>query len=64
MASASAADKKTAMELVELAKSNSVDLRSAITGSFDAKDLKEGTAWRGMGRTSSLRLRLLRNQCW
>jgi len=49
MASASAADKKTAMELVELAKSNSVDLRSAITGSFDAKDLKEGTAWAGHG---------------
>jgi enterochelin esterase-like enzyme len=49
MASACAADKKTATELVELAKSNSADLRPAITGSFDAKDLKEGTAWAGHG---------------
>jgi len=49
MASACAADKKTTVELVELAKSNSAELRAAISGSFDAKDLKEGTAWAGHG---------------
>jgi enterochelin esterase family protein len=49
MASAWAANKKTALELVELAKSNSAGLRSAITESFDAKELKEGTAWAGHG---------------
>ena len=46
---ASGAEKKTALELVELAKSRSTELRDAIPGSFDAKNLKEGTAWAGHG---------------
>ena len=40
-----AAEKSTALQLIELAKSNSPVLRDAITTTFDAKDLKEGTAW-------------------
>jgi enterochelin esterase-like enzyme len=43
------ADKKTALELVELAKSQSTNLLGAIPASFDAKNLKEGTAWAGHG---------------
>lgn len=39
----------SATQLIELAKSNSPNLRSAITDNFDAKDLKEGTAWSGHG---------------
>jgi enterochelin esterase family protein len=39
-----AADKSTAPQLIELAKSNSPGLPDAITGTFDAKELKEGTA--------------------
>ena len=46
---ASGAEKKTALALVELAKSRSTELRDAIPGSFDAKNLKEGTAWAGHG---------------
>jgi len=49
IAPASGAEKKTALELVELAKSRSTALRDAIPGSFDAKNLKEGTAWTGHG---------------
>jgi hypothetical protein len=46
---ASAAEKMSATQLIELAKSKSPNLRTAITDSFDAKDLKEGTAWSGHG---------------
>jgi len=44
-----AADKLTAPQLIDLAKSNSANLREAIPASFDARDLKEGTAWAGHG---------------
>lgn len=43
------AEKKTALELVELAKSHSTDLLGAIPASFEAKNLREGTAWAGHG---------------
>jgi enterochelin esterase family protein len=49
IAPASGAERKTALELVELAKSHGAGLREAITASFDAKNLKEGTAWAGHG---------------
>jgi enterochelin esterase-like enzyme len=48
-ASALAAEKSTAPQLIELARSNSTALREAITATFDPKDLKEGTAWAGRG---------------
>ena len=41
--------KPTAPELIQLANSNRPGLREAITTRFDAKDLKEGTAWAGHG---------------
>jgi enterochelin esterase family protein len=44
-----AAEKLTAPQLIALAKSNRAALRDAITASFEAKDLKEGTAWAGHG---------------
>jgi enterochelin esterase-like enzyme len=44
-----AAEKMTAPQLIDLAKSNSAGLPAAINRSFDAKDLKEGTAWAGHG---------------
>jgi enterochelin esterase-like enzyme len=47
--SAFAAEKMSAPQLIDLAKSNNAALRDAITASFDAKDLKEGTAWAGHG---------------
>lgn len=43
------AEKFTATQLIELAKSNSPALTDAITNTFDAKDLKDGTAWIGHG---------------
>jgi enterochelin esterase-like enzyme len=43
------AQKRTAPELIDLAKAHSPELRAAIDASFDAKDLKEGTAWVGHG---------------
>jgi len=46
---APAAEKMSAMQLIDLAKSKSPNLRTAITDSFDAKDVKEGTAWAGHG---------------
>jgi len=49
VASAFAAEKSTAPQLIELAKSNSPALHDAITTTFEAKDLKEGTAWAGRG---------------
>ena len=47
--SAIAAEKMSAPQLIDLAKSNSPGLRDAVTGTFDAEDLKEGTAWAGRG---------------
>ena len=44
-----AAEKSTAPQLIELAKSNAPGLRDAITATFDAEELKEGTAWAGLG---------------
>ena len=44
-----AAEKSTATQLVELAKAGSPSLRDAIASTFEAKDLKEGTAWAGRG---------------
>jgi enterochelin esterase-like enzyme len=44
-----AAEKSTAVQLIELAKSNSPVLKDAITNTLDAKDLKEATAWIGHG---------------
>jgi hypothetical protein len=49
VASAFAAEKSTTPQLIELAKSNSPGLHDAITATFDAKDLKDGTAWAGRG---------------
>ena len=39
----------TAPQLIELANTHSPSLHDAITASFDAKNLKEGTAWAGHG---------------
>ena len=39
-----AAEKMSAPQLIDLAKSHGAGLRDAITSSFDAKDLKEGVA--------------------
>jgi len=44
-----AAQKFTAPQLIELAKSPGPALRDATTATFDAKDLQEGTAWIGRG---------------
>src|SRR6201996_2594966 len=44
-----AAEKLTAPQLIALANTPNADLKSAITSSFDAKNLKEGTAWAGHG---------------
>lgn len=49
IAAAQAAEKRSAPELIELANSHNVGLREAISATFDAKDLKEGTAWSGHG---------------
>jgi enterochelin esterase-like enzyme len=48
-ASAFSADKSSASQLIDLAKSNSAALREAITATFDPKTLTEGTAWAGRG---------------
>lgn len=47
--SASAAEKSTAPQLIELSKSPGPALRDAITATFEAKDLQEGSAWAGHG---------------
>jgi enterochelin esterase-like enzyme len=47
--SAFAADKLSAPQLIDLAKSDSPQLREAIQSTFAAKDLQEGTAWAGYG---------------
>jgi enterochelin esterase-like enzyme len=44
-----AAEKSTATQLIELAKSANPSLRDAIASTFDAKELAEGTAWEGHG---------------
>lgn len=44
-----AESKHTAPELIALAQAHSPALSAAITASFEAKDLKEGTAWVGLG---------------
>lgn len=43
------AQKSSALELIELAKSPGPALRDAIIATFEAKDLQEGTAWSGHG---------------
>ncbi len=47
--SAAAAEKMSAPQLIELARSHSPKLADAIAASFSAKDLKDGTAWAGQG---------------
>ncbi len=49
IAPAYAVDKLSAPQLIDLAKSNPAGLQDAITATFEAKDLKEGTAWAGHG---------------
>jgi enterochelin esterase-like enzyme len=46
---AAAAEKMSAPQLIDLAKSGSPGLRNGIADSFDAKDLRDGTAWAGRG---------------
>jgi enterochelin esterase-like enzyme len=41
--------KASAVELIAMAKASSPQLAPAIAATFDAKDLKEGTAWAGLG---------------
>jgi enterochelin esterase-like enzyme len=43
------AEKSNAAQLIALARAASPDLRGAITSTFEAKDLREGTAWAGRG---------------
>ena len=42
-------EKRNAIELTDLARTGSPELHDAITATFEAKDLKEGTAWTGRG---------------
>ena len=42
-------EKLTAPQLIEMANANNPALRDAIRDTFDAKDLKEATAWIGRG---------------
>jgi enterochelin esterase-like enzyme len=44
-----AAQKRTATELITLANEHSPELRAAIEASFDAKNLKQGSAWASHG---------------
>jgi enterochelin esterase-like enzyme len=44
-----AQEKASATRLIELAKSNSAELRGAISATFDAKELSAGMAWAGQG---------------
>jgi enterochelin esterase family protein len=44
-----AAEKSTAPELIKLANTPGPALREAITSTFEAKDLQEGSAWAGHG---------------
>jgi|ERR1700687_1388779 len=56
-ASAFAAEKSTAPQLIALANSNSPALLDAITATFDAKDLKDATAWIARGHITNQLLR-------
>jgi enterochelin esterase-like enzyme len=47
--SAFAGEKLSAPQLIDLANSHNAGLRDAVSTSFDAKDLKDGTAWAGRG---------------
>jgi enterochelin esterase-like enzyme len=49
LVAALSAEKLPAPQLIDLAKSDSPQLREAIQSSFAAKDLQEGTAWAGHG---------------
>lgn len=49
MPPAVAAEKSTAVQLIELARSQSPALKDAIASTLDAKELKDGTAWIGHG---------------
>ena len=49
MGSAFAGEKLSAPQLIDLANSHNAGLRDAVSASFEAKDLKEGTAWAGRG---------------
>jgi len=44
-----AADKLSATQLIDLARSKGAGLHDGITATFSGKDLKEGTAWAGHG---------------
>lgn len=44
-----AAEEMSASQLIKLAREESGGLREAITATFEAKELKEGTAWTGHG---------------
>ena len=44
-----AVEKMTATQLIDLAKSHSAALREALVATFDAKDLKNGSAWTSYG---------------
>jgi hypothetical protein len=44
-----AQQKMQASDLIALANSGKPELRTAITGTFDAKALQDGTAWIGHG---------------
>ncbi len=44
-----AAEKSTATQLIELAKTKSPALKDAIANTLDTKELKDGTAWIGYG---------------
>jgi enterochelin esterase-like enzyme len=46
---AAAAEKVSAVQLIEMAKAHSSGLREAIAATLDAKELKEGTAWIASG---------------
>ena len=48
-AMSASAQKRTAPELIALAQAHSPELRASIEASFEAKDLKKGTAWLGRG---------------
>jgi hypothetical protein len=48
-ASAVAAEKMDAVQLIEMAKANHPGLRGAIAETLDAKELKEGAAWIARG---------------
>jgi enterochelin esterase-like enzyme len=48
-ADAAAVEKASAVQLIEMAKSNRAGLRDAIVATLNAKEMKEGTAWIASG---------------